>query len=375
MRVVCSFVGGAGHLVPQLPLHKVLAQAGHRLTLVGRQSGIAVASEALYDSTVVRPDPRATPSRDIAPLVPVDIGAELAVVSDYFAGRAAEDSFDSVIATLAGASLVICDELDFGAIAAADVAGVPVVVVSVIATGALVRPSLVAASVSAMRQRHGITGAPRLRGDLFVVPFAPSMRQAASGEWADGPDTVWMRPDPANPQPQSAAPATDGSVVVTLGTEFNTESGDLFDRILAALSTIDTPAVVAVGRDLDPDRFGPQPSHIRVERYVDLGALIPRAEVMLHHGGSGVFTAAALGGAPQLVFAMGADQPFTANRVSALGVGLAMDAMTSTPEQIRDAIRQLRGNDAVRARTGALRDELLSLPSAESLLPAVTALT
>ena len=49
-----------------------------------------------------------------------------------------------------------------------------------------------------------------------------------------------------------------------------------------------------------------------------------------------------------------------------------MDAMTSTPEQIRDAIRQLRGNDAVRARTGALRDELLSLPSAESLLPALT---
>lgn len=371
MKIVCSFVGGAGHLVPQLPLLRALADAGHELTLVGRQSAVASAPAELFAAVVARPDPRSAASADIAPLMPVNVDAELAVVSSHFAGRAAEQSFDAVSPMLTGASMLVCDELDFGAMAAADLAGVPVVVVSVIATGALVRPALVTPSVLELRSRHGIAGAPRLRGDLFVVPFAPSMRQAASSEWADGPETVWMRPGPSGADTGAAASLFDGSIVVTLGTEFNTESGDLFDRILLALADIDAPVVVAIGRDLDPARFGPQPAHMRVERFVDLGALIPRASVVLDHGGSGLFTACVLGRAPQIVFPMGADQPFTAERVAALGVGLAMDAVASTPEQIRGAIERVRADTSMRANADALREELLALPSAESLLPRI----
>ncbi|SMG24191.1 glycosyltransferase [Agreia pratensis] len=375
MKIACSFVGGAGHLVPQLPLHRALAEAGHQLTVIGRQSALAAAPAELFEAAVARPDPRSATSSAIAPLKRVDVDAELTVVADHFAARAAQQSFQAVAPALVGASLLVCDELDFGAMAAADLAGVPVVVVSVIATGSLVRPPLVTPSVLRLRELYGITGSPRLRGDLFVVPFAPSMRQAASEEWADGPDTLWMRPGATNQQIDSAATAPDDSIVVTLGTEFNTESGDLFDRILAALSTIEAPAVVAIGRDLDPARFGPQPARIRVERFVDLATLIPRASVVLHHGGSGVFTVSALGGAPQIAFPMGADQPFTAERVTALGIGLAMDAMTSTPEQILGAIQQLRADTAQRTKAAALRDELLCLPSPESLLPAIMALT
>lgn len=375
MKIVCSFVGGAGHLVPQLPLLRALADAGHELTLVGRQSAVSSAPAGLFASVAPRPDPRSVMSADIAPLAPMNIDAELAVVSSYFAGRAAEQSFDAVSPELTGASLLVCDELDFGAMAAADLAGVPVVVVSVIASGALVRPTRVTPSVLELRARHGIEGAPRLRGDLFVAPFAPSMRQAASGDWADGPKTLWMRPGPTGARSSTAASFPDGSILVTLGTEFNTESGDLFDRILLALADIDAPIIVAIGRDLDPARFAPQPQHIRVERFVDLGALIPRASVVVHHGGSGLFTACALGGAPQVVFPMGADQPFTAERVAALGLGLAMDAIASTPEHIHEAIARVRADASMRANTAALRDELLALPSPESLVPSIVALT
>lgn len=365
MQVLCSFVVGAGHFIPQLPLLRALVGAGHELTLIGRASVTRPAPEGLFRRIVARPDRRTELSREISPLVPVDIEAELVVVADHFAGAAARESAAAIEAELADADLVVCDELDFGAIAAAERAGVPVVVVSVIASGALVRADRIGDALERLRAELGSTHPIRHQGDLFVVPFAPMMRDP---HFPAAENTMWMRPDPG-PQPQP-----DGSIVATLGTEFNTESGDLFDRILAAIGALDVPAVVAVGRDLDPARFGPQPPHVRVEQYVDLGALVSRASVVLHHGGSGVFLQTVLGGAPQIVFPMGADQPFTAERVQQLGVGLVLDPATASPLTILDAVAELHADAATRRRVLELRAETLELPEPSSVMPRINAL-
>jgi UDP:flavonoid glycosyltransferase YjiC (YdhE family) len=365
MKVLCSFVGGAGHLIPQLPLLRALRDAGHDLSLVGRESAVRSAPGEIFDRVVTRTDRRATISNEIAPLVPVDIAAELSVVSDYFAGRAARESAAALLTETGGADLVVCDELDFGAMAAADRAGVPVVVVAVIASGALVRTELVEPALVATRSQLGLSGPARPRGDLFVIPFAPAMRNP---EFPAPEDAMWMRPQ------AGASPASDGSIVATLGTEFNTESGDLFDRILDAVGELDAPTTVAVGRDVDPARFGPQPAHIRVERYVDLGTLLPKASVVLHHGGSGLFLSAVLAGAPQLVFPMGADQPFTAERIEQLGIGRAENALAVTPSAIRAAIQNLRNDDKTRQRVAALRGDTLQLPEPSEVVSRLEAL-
>jgi UDP:flavonoid glycosyltransferase YjiC (YdhE family) len=57
-----------------------------------------------------------------------------------------------------------------------------------------------------------------------------------------------------------------------------------------------------------------------------------------------------------------------------LGVGRVMDAITSTPEQIRDAVHRVRADASITAKTAALRDELLALPSPEALIPHVIGL-
>lgn len=139
MRIVCSFVGGAGHLLPQVPLLRALHQAGHELALVGRTSGARSAPPGLFARIDARPDRRAQLAAKISPLVPVDREAEVAVVADHFAGAAARESARAVDAWLGDADVVVCDELDFGAMAAATRADLPIVVVSVIASGALVR--------------------------------------------------------------------------------------------------------------------------------------------------------------------------------------------------------------------------------------------
>lgn len=352
--------------MPQIPLHRALASAGHDLTLVGRASGANAAPVGLYTTIVGRPDGRTRLAEVIAPFIPVNIEHEVAVIGDHFAGDAALRSASAVGELLAGVDLVVCDEVDFGAMAGAQRAQIPVVVVAVIVSGALVRPDRLTGALEALRQTVGLPEPIRPRGDFFVIPFHPSMRDPRFPAPAAA---LWMRPDPG------PAPHSEGLTVATLGTEFNTESGDLFDRILVALAMGEGQAAVAVGRDLDPARFGSQPSHVRVEQYVDLDAVLPRADVVLHHGGSGLFVRCVLGGAAQIVFPMGADQPFTAERVHHLGLGRAFDPVAATPTEIAEAIAALRADGLINSRVSALRQSTLGLPEPGAVVQHLEAAT
>jgi UDP:flavonoid glycosyltransferase YjiC (YdhE family) len=68
VKIVCSFVGGAGHLVPQLPLLQALAEAGHQLTIVGRESALSSAPAGLFVDAAALPDRHTATSAEIAPL-------------------------------------------------------------------------------------------------------------------------------------------------------------------------------------------------------------------------------------------------------------------------------------------------------------------
>ncbi|MEV6348138.1 glycosyltransferase [Actinoplanes sp. NPDC051851] len=50
-------------------------------------------------------------------------------------------------------------------------------------------------------------------------------------------------------------------------------------------------------------------------------ALFPRVSAVVHHGGAGTTTAAALAGVPQVILPQGGDQPYWGSRVEALGIG------------------------------------------------------
>jgi hypothetical protein len=364
MKVVCSFVGGAGHLLPQLPLHRALTAAGHSLLLVGRESATRTVPKQHYSRIVAFADARTARASSISPLAPVDVEHELGAISNYFAGRAARRSAEQIESFLPGADMLVCDELDFGAMAAAQKAGVPTVVVAVIASGALVRPERLGEALGSLGADLGCADPVRPRGDFFVVPFAPAMRDP---NFPAPPEALWMRPD------TGPAPRPDGSLVATLGTEFNTESGDLFDRILVALAGLEAPSTVAVGNDLDPARFGAMPPHVDIERHVDFDASIPRASVVLHHGGSGLFSRCVLGGAPQLVFPMGADQPFTADQVTRLGLGPVLDPLTAASADISDAVTDLRADPVIRERVLDLRESVVRLPAPSSVVSQLVA--
>jgi vancomycin aglycone glucosyltransferase len=86
----------------------------------------------------------------------------------------------------------------------------------------------------------------------------------------------------------------------------------------------------------------------------NLQALFPRVTAIVHHGGAGTTTLAALAGTPQVVVPRGYDQHYFADRVDQLGIGSAHSPTTPTADSLIAALTSaLEREVAVRAKSFA----------------------
>lgn len=90
---------------------------------------------------------------------------------------------------------------------------------------------------------------------------------------------------------------------------------------------------------------------------VNLQRLLPRVAAAVHHGGAGTTATAARAGVPQVIVPQMVDQPYWADRVAALGIGVAHDGATPTPESLSAALKSALA-DEVRARADAVAARL-----------------
>jgi MGT family glycosyltransferase len=158
--------------------------------------------------------------------------------------------------------------------------------------------------------------------------------------------------------PLNSAPA----VYFTLGTVFNLESGDLFERVLAGLRDLSLNVIATVGREIDPAEFGPQPAHIQIMQYIPQSVILPHCAVVVSHGGSGSVIGALAHGLPMVLIPMGADQPYNAARCEELGVACLLDAIEATPETVREAVSTVLSDSGYRRAAERMRDEIAALP-------------
>ncbi|BBY45536.1 glycosyl transferase [Mycolicibacterium celeriflavum] len=86
-------------------------------------------------------------------------------------------------------------------------------------------------------------------------------------------------------------------------------------------------------------------------------ALFPRVGAVVHHGGAGTTTTAAAAGAPQVVVPQYADQPYWAQRVRVLGIGVAHDGPAPTRDTMTAALRTALSPQA-RARATAVAHQV-----------------
>lgn len=182
----------------------------------------------------------------------------------------------------------------------------------------------------------------------------------------EGTAVVRLRPlFPA--MPGERAPAWLGelperpTVYVTLGTVRN-DLG-IFRLLLDALADLDCNVIATIGLDNDPASLDPVPANARVERYVSQSFVLPKASVVVGHGGSGSTLATLAHRLPSLLVPQGADQFENARQCVALGTGRALLPGDVTVEAVRDAVADLLGDTTYALNAGRIADEIAAMPT------------
>jgi UDP:flavonoid glycosyltransferase YjiC (YdhE family) len=257
--------------------------------------------------------------------------------------------------------------VDFGAMVAAERLGIPFATVACIASGAFGSDDLLREPLDRLRSEHGLPPDPAVamrHRHLMLVPIPLALRRRPA------------RPLPATVRPIRPAPVPGASpdwlddlagpvVSVTLGTIFNLESGDLFERILAGLAPLPVEVVATVGRELDPETLGPQHGSVRVEQFVAQDALLPRCAVAVSHGGSGSVVGALAHGVPLVLLPLGADQPLNAARCAELGVARVLEPFSVTSAEIGRAVAVVLGDPSYRRNAQRIAVEAAEQPGPE----------
>lgn len=150
-------------------------------------------------------------------------------------------------------------------------------------------------------------------------------------------------------------------IYVTLGTVVNRRTA-LFEIILEAMREANVRLLVTVGTDIDPDQFGPLPSHIHVTRYIPHTQIIPLVDLIICHAGFGTVMAALECGKPLVLLPFGADQPTNAQMCAAQGAGCLIDMKGMTSGTLLSAVDEVINNPIYKKNAIRIQTELEALP-------------
>jgi UDP:flavonoid glycosyltransferase YjiC (YdhE family) len=361
VRILFTYIGGAGHFQPLVPIARAAKAAGHDVAVAGTGRMVETVQAAGFTAFATsgrRPPPPWT----MPPLEPVDLAREDQVLRDGFAGTGAR-RHASVLPDIIrrwAPDVLVRDEVDFGAAVVAELLGIPCAVVLVLAAGSFLRKELIGDPLHELRAELGLPPDPTLSmldRDLVLSPFPPSFRSPA----CPLPDTAFSY------RSMDSAPVDGGrAVYFTLGT-LDTYP-ELFERVIAGLRDLPVDVVVTVGRHLDPARFGPQPDNVRIERFIPQEQVLPHCGLVVSHAGSGSLLGALSYGLPSILLPLGADQPHNARRCAELGAGRELDPITVAPQEVHAVATDLLADPAWRRAAEKLRDELAVLPNVTGAL-------
>lgn len=360
--------GGLGHLQPLLPLADEAVRAGHDVLVTGAASlsRHATARGLAFAATGPDLEPVHTP------LVVRDLDEERRAVAGHFVARLGHRRAAAVLDLCRSwrPDVVVRDEVDVGAAVAAEVTGLPHVAVVVIGAGGFLIPELLGAPLSDLRAASGLErerGVAMLHRHLTLTPFPTSFRDPADP--LPGQVLGYRVPTPGGTHHGRAG----RNVYVTLGTIFNTESGDLLRTAsLAAASAAGVERViVATGEQLDPASLGALPDHVEVHRFVRQDHVLAECDALVSHAGSGTVLDALRHALPMVSLPIGADQHLNAARLRALGLGVSLAAGTATADDIREALDEALASPAIRRALSGVRRTIDALPGPERALRAV----
>ena len=165
--------------------------------------------------------------------------------------------------------------------------------------------------------------------------------------------SLWDRPrDYAVPAWLEALPGERPLVYATIGTVQSIYQSAFFATLFEAARGLDADVVVTTGGNLSD--LPTPPGNVRVERYVPNSIIMPKARIVVHHGGLSSTMGTLLHGKPAVVVPFGDDQPENAQRVQWLGVGTAVDPTRVSSAALRGTIETVLSSVAIHKKAAVL---------------------
>ena len=384
MRVLFTCVIGHGHFHPMVPLARALERAGHQVsfatdpTFCGYIRGVGFETHpaGLDQREAMARFAAATPGwADIAPQdrmpyqfpglfartrVPPMLEDLGPIIDDWRPELLIHESVEMAGAIAAEAAGIAHVEHSFGILRPGTVRRAATEVLAPICEGLGVR-------------NPGIGGTG---GELYLDICPPEMQQP---EIAALRSVQRLRPVGFDSAPDAVLPSWFAglpprpTVYVTMGTIFN-EQVAIFRTILDGLRDEPFNVIVTVGGAGDPANLGPQPEHVRVERYIPQSQLLPHCDLFISHAGSGAMLGALTAGVPMLAIPQGADQFMNAQVIARAGVGVRLLPSELDPIAVRDAIRRLIDDGRFATAAREQRVAIAAMPSPDSVVPILESL-
>ena len=400
MRILVASAPGVGHLLPLLPLARAARERGHEVVIAGGASLEPIAAAAGFTLAAMGPATIDEVARTIPGVREVS-GRRRAVLifRGAFCGVIAADMADGIheLSSAWRPDVIVREDMAFGAWIAADREAIPHVTVQTTAWRPRMR-DLAGEPLNELRVRHGLAADPELAGLLgraFFTTRPPSLRDPAlpfpagtlelrpiADDRHAGAEADAGRAGGAGPAagagtdgdgPVDPFPPADGRprVAVTLGT-VNAGETTVLRALIDGAVAAGAHVVVALGAD--PATLGPVPAGVVVEAYVPMSTLLPAADLVAFHGGSGTMMAALAAARPMVIVPLAADQPDNADRCAAAGVARVVAIDELSVEGVRAAVEAVASDPTYRRRAAAVAAEIEAMPGPEVAVESLEAL-
>ena len=385
MRVLLTVQPSTGHLHPLVPVAAALASSGHDVMVCSSASfrpeveafGLTHVTAGLDwltgdQRTWGAFPPMPPPGFEFARFV-------VTMFADVTTGHMVPDLLE--LARRWRPDLIIRESMEYGGCIAADAVGIPHASIAGNAYSAIDSPTvhyfpgnrrMVAEPLARHRQQFGLSPDPGVEmpfrylhvsftppsWDGTDVPRPPNIRFARHVDAVPLGTALpgWVEHLPTRP-----------TVLASLGTVFNKTPGVL-EAVVEGLGGEPYNAIVAIGRDQDPARFGSPPPNVRLEPFVPQPLLLARSDVFVTHSGFNSVKESLGAGVPMVAVPITADQPYAAERCAALGVATVIGPTDRRAASVRDAVRDVLESPAYRDRARRFQAEMASLPGPERVV-------
>lgn len=382
MRIMFCSLPAYGHIYPSIPLALAARDAGHEVVYVTDSSlHHKIKAFDLEVAAAGIPIEQAFAGASGGTVHPSGMSRERqAELTSAVFGSLLPRAFCSDLLPLLERiepDLLVHVSGNFGAFLAAELAGIPSVWHGFgrISYGGM-GPAL-PERLAAVADEVGVTFSPgsALHGDRPTLDICPPSLQDPA--FLRRANRIPLRPVPISERGELPASITGRErsrplAYLTLGTVYG--AVPVLRQAIKGLATLDADVIVAAGPSVETGVLGENPDHVRVVAWVPQAELLPRVDLVVHHGGSGTMLGALANGVPQLVLPQGADQFGNAEAVETAGVGAALRPGEVTPESVAAKAKHLLGDDVARAAAQVAAAEIAAMPSPEATVDVLTSL-